>query len=66
MRCPFFEEMLVAFCRAYPIKKMIPADRVQGNCTCTRESFHDCPLFQEVMNRLESARSPGAPEAAPS
>jgi hypothetical protein len=57
MRCPYFEEVLVAFCRAYPIKKMIPTDRIHGNCVCTCESFHDCSLFQEIMARIEGAQS---------
>lgn len=57
MRCPFFEEVLVAYCRAYPIKKMIPSDRVQTDCICTREGFEDCPLFREVVAKLEGLRT---------
>ncbi|MBI2114974.1 MAG: hypothetical protein HYT85_07830 [candidate division NC10 bacterium] len=57
VRCPFFEEVVVAFCRAYPVKKMVPSDRLQANCICTREGFDDCPLFREVMARLEGART---------
>jgi len=57
MRCPFFEEVLVAFCRAYPIKKMIPSDRVQADCICTREGFEDCALFREIMAKLEESQT---------
>ena len=57
VRCPFFEEVLVAFCRAYPVKKMVPSDRIQANCICTCEGFDDCPVFREVIAKLESARS---------
>ena len=56
-RCPFFEEVLVAFCRAYPVKKMVPSDRIQANCICTCERFDDCPVFREVIAKLDSARS---------
>lgn len=63
MRCPFFEEVLVAFCRAYPVKKMVPSDRLQANCVCTHEGFEDCPLFREVMARIEAAAGTG--KAAP-
>ncbi len=56
MRCPFFEEVLVAFCRAYPVKKMVPSDRLQANCVCTNDGFGDCPLFREVMAKVEGAR----------
>ncbi len=64
MRCPFFEEVLVAFCRAYPVKKMVPSDRIQGNCICTCESFNDCSFFQEVVARMEGATG-GADTEAP-
>ncbi len=57
VRCPFFEEVLVAFCRAYPVKKMVPSDRMQANCICTCEKFDDCPVFREVIAKVEHARS---------
>lgn len=59
MRCPFFEEVLVAFCRAYPVKKMVPSDRLQANCICTCEGFDDCPLFREIMAKVEGANAAG-------
>lgn len=57
MRCPFFEEVVVAFCRAYQVKKMVPSDRIQANCVCTREGFEDCSLFREIMARMQGAES---------
>jgi len=54
MRCPFFEEVLVAFCRAYPVKKMVPSDRLQADCACTCQGFEDCALFREVMAKLDN------------
>ncbi len=56
-RCPFFEEVLVAFCRAYPVKKMVPSDRLQANSACTCDSFQDCPMFKEVMGRMNLGES---------
>jgi hypothetical protein len=52
MRCPFFEEVVVAFCRAYPVKKMVPSDRIQANCICTCDGFEDCAMFREIMARM--------------
>ncbi len=57
MRCPFFEEVVVAFCRAYPVKKMVPSDRIQADCICTCETFTDCPLFQEIMAKVEGTHA---------
>jgi hypothetical protein len=56
MRCPFFEEVVVAFCRAYPVKKMVPSDRLQANCICTCERFDECSLFREIMARLDNGK----------
>ena len=56
MRCPFFEEIMVAFCRAYPVKKMVPSDRLQANCICIGKGYDDCLLFREIIAKLESAR----------
>jgi len=57
MRCPFFDEIMVAFCRAYPVKKMVPSDRLQANCICIGKGYDDCcPLFREVIAKLESTR----------
>lgn len=66
MRCPYFEEVLVAFCRAYPVKKMVPSDRIQANCVCTREGFEDCAMFREIMERMgASGPTPGETESKP-
>ncbi len=65
IRCPFFEEVLVAFCRAYPVKKMVPSDRLQANCICSSKGFDDCPLFREVMARLEGAKAAAEETRAP-
>jgi len=64
MRCPFFEEIVVAFCRAYPVKKMVPSDRIQANCVCTREGFEDCGMFREIMARMGPS-GPGAERTEP-
>ncbi len=61
MRCPFFEEVLVAFCRAYPVKKMVPSDRIQAHSVCTCEGFEECPMFKEVMARMTTGEKPSEP-----
>lgn len=66
MRCPFFEEVVVAFCRAYPVRKMVPSDRIQANCVCTRDGFEDCAMFREIMARMgASGPTPGETGSEP-
>jgi hypothetical protein len=62
---------VMLFCDAYPVKKMLPLDRIATADPCLGQ-FHDCPLFREAMARLASvtgttAPAPGnSPERRPS
>jgi hypothetical protein len=57
MTCPYLKEVTMVFCRAYPVKKLVPVDRVTTASTCGAEGFFDCPLYREAL-----ARSGKAPE----
>jgi len=47
-RCPFLKEEKVAFCRAFPIKKMLPFDRLYlKENICSEEAHIDCPVYKE-------------------
>jgi hypothetical protein len=53
MSCPHLKEVVMLFCDAYPVKKMLPLDRIATADPCLGQ-FHDCPLFREAMARLAS------------
>jgi hypothetical protein len=55
MSCPFLREIVMAYCSAYPVKKMVPKDRMTEKCACTCDDFSACSLFRELMARLRSA-----------
>ena len=50
------------FCDAYPVKKMLPLDRIATADPCLGQ-FHDCPLFREAMARLAGVTGATAPAA---
>jgi hypothetical protein len=52
MSCPYLTEVTMAFCRAYPVKKLVPSERVVTESRCDSESFEDCPVFREVLVRM--------------
>jgi hypothetical protein len=54
MSCPHLKEVVMLFCDAYPVKKMLPLDRIATADPCLGQ-FHDCPLFREAVARLTSA-----------
>ena len=65
MSCPHLKEVVMLFCDAYPVKKMLPLDRIATADPCLGQ-FHDCPLFREAMARLAAGGIPGTtPEAKP-
>jgi len=48
MRCPFLKEQKVALCRAYPIRKMLPVDRLcSEDAVCFNGEFGRCPIFPD-------------------
>ena len=67
MACPYLKEVVMLFCDAYCVKKMLPLDRIATANPCLGE-FGSCPLFQEVMARLAAGNAaagtvPGVPPA---
>jgi glycine cleavage system H lipoate-binding protein len=48
-KCPFLEVTTVTFCKAFPVKKMIPLDKSSSaKGVCTTDSFRQCPAFREI------------------
>lgn len=56
MACPHLKEVVMLFCDAYPMKKMLPLDRIAtaDPCLC---GFEGCPIFKEVLERLGAQES---------
>ncbi|HET7754275.1 MAG TPA: hypothetical protein VFK85_10230 [Anaeromyxobacteraceae bacterium] len=51
MPCPYLAEVTMVFCRASPVRKLIPSDRVSTASHCDGETFGTCPLFVEALAR---------------
>ncbi len=51
MTCPYLKEVTMVFCRAYPVKKLVPVDRVTTANTCGSDGFCSCPLYREALAR---------------
>jgi hypothetical protein len=48
MTCPYRKEVSMVFCRAYPVKKLVPVDRVTTASSCDGERYTSCPAFAEA------------------
>jgi hypothetical protein len=55
MTCPYLKEVSMVFCRAYPVKKLVPIDQVSTASRCEGGQFERCPLFVEANARTEKA-----------
>ena len=48
MKCPFLEEVMVQYCSACPVKKMIPKDSL-GSASPCEVDYRDCPIFKDFL-----------------
>jgi glycine cleavage system H protein len=47
--CPFLEITTVCYCKAFPVKKMIPAEKVtSAKGLCSTLHYQECSLFREI------------------
>ena len=59
MSCPYLKEVVMLFCSGYPVRKMVPLDRIVSASPCLTQDFEHCPLYRELLERMEhSARPP--------
>lgn len=57
-RCPFLESKTVTYCKAFPVKKMIPEDassREPG--LCRSANFRECGAYREIDVRGQEGES---------
>jgi hypothetical protein len=62
MACPHLKEVVMLYCDAYPMKKMLPLDRLATADPCLGQ-FQGCLVFRELLARLEQLGNP-APAAS--
>jgi hypothetical protein len=65
MSCPHLREVVMLFCQAYPVKKMVPLDRLASADPCLGKDFSNCPLFRELTARLQALEGAQCPAAGP-
>ncbi len=47
-RCPFLEELIVAYCTACPVRKMLPIDQLVSQNPCETD-YKSCAIFKEFL-----------------
>lgn len=54
MACPYLKEVVMLYCQAYPVKKLIPLDRIASADPCLGHEYEACPLFKDVVTRIRA------------
>ena len=66
MSCPYLKEVVMLFCSGYPVRKMVPLDRIVSASPCLTQDFERCPLYCELLARIEqTAQTTGAGRTEP-
>ena len=55
MACPYLKEVVMLYCQAYPIKKLVPLDRIASADPCLSGQFDACPLYKDVVTRIRAS-----------
>ncbi len=55
MDCPYLEDVVMVFCRAYPVRKLVPRNRLAASGPCQGPGFEGCPLYRELLSREAAA-----------
>jgi hypothetical protein len=64
MSCPYLKEVVMLYCQAYPVKKLVPLDRIASADPCLGRDYEACPLFKDVLTRIRAHSQPAATAAA--
>ncbi len=62
MPCPYLREVVMLYCDAYPIKKMVPLDKLVTAGPCLAQEFRVCPFFQSAGGPSPSCDECPGPE----
>lgn len=60
MPCPFLEEILMVYCRAYPVRKPVPKHQITTESPCMGEGYKACPLYQREFQEVHAPTGVGS------
>jgi hypothetical protein len=64
MSCPYLKEVVMLYCQAYPVKKLVPLDRIASADPCLGHDYAACPLFKDVLTRIRANSQPAGAAGA--
>lgn len=59
MPCPHLKEVVMLYCDAFPVKKMLPLDKLVSADPCLTCNYERCPIYLQSLASTSGA--PGVP-----
>jgi hypothetical protein len=59
MPCPHLKEVVMLYCDAFPVKKMVPLDKLVSADPCLTCNYERCPIYlQSLATSAPAAAAP--------
>lgn len=58
MRCKYLEEEIIRYCKAYPVRKEIPASPTDIISKCLSDKYVNCPIYKEYAEEGHAEKCP--------
>lgn len=52
MSCPYLAQVTMVFCRAAPVKKLVPSDSLTTASTCESDCYSGCAAYRDALDRV--------------
>ncbi len=65
MTCPYLKQVVMLYCVACPLKKMVPLDHLVSATPCMAQDYKGCTLYQDVLRRPGAEADAAVPEPRP-
>lgn len=65
MACPYLKEVVMLYCQAYPVKKLVPLDRIASADPCLGREYEACPMFKDVVSRIRESTQRATASSSP-
>lgn len=60
MPCPHLKEVVMLYCDAFPVKKMVPLEKLVSADPCLTCNYARCPIYlQQMAATSEGGPAPG-------
>jgi hypothetical protein len=57
MKCPLLKEVVVRYCKAYPVRKAVPSSTSDETSLCLNGDYCKCSEYQEITRKGKPSKN---------